>query len=99
MRALELLNYLAALNDDGNITALGEMMAEFPLDPQMSKLLITSPEFNCSNEILTIVSMLSGEFGLFLGSDSLTMHSSQRFPKTAESTQGGGCGQSFTLYS
>lgn len=34
-------------------------MAEFPLDPQMSKLLITSPEFNCSNEILTIVSMLS----------------------------------------
>jgi pre-mRNA-splicing factor ATP-dependent RNA helicase DHX15/PRP43 len=60
MRALELLNYLAALDDDGNLTALGAMMAEFPLDPQMSKLLITSPEFQCSNEILTIVSMLSG---------------------------------------
>lgn len=59
MRALELLNYLAALDDDGNLTALGSMMAEFPLDPQMSKLLITSPEFECSNEILTIVSMLS----------------------------------------
>jgi pre-mRNA-splicing factor ATP-dependent RNA helicase DHX15/PRP43 len=60
MRALELLNYLAALDDDGNLTALGGIMAEFPLDPQMSKLLITSPEFKCSNEILTIVSMLSG---------------------------------------
>ncbi|KAG8832651.1 DEAH-box ATP-dependent RNA helicase prp43 [Serendipita sp. 399] len=59
MRALELLNYLRALDDDGNLTALGSMMAEFPLDPQMSKLLITSPEFTCSNEILTIVSMLS----------------------------------------
>ncbi|CAG8559679.1 4594_t:CDS:2 [Acaulospora colombiana] len=59
MRALELLNYLAALDDEGNLTALGSLMAEFPLDPQLSKLLISSPEFECSNEILTIVSMLS----------------------------------------
>lgn len=35
MRALELLNYLAALDDDGNLTALGAIMAEFPLDPQV----------------------------------------------------------------
>jgi pre-mRNA-splicing factor ATP-dependent RNA helicase DHX15/PRP43 len=35
MRALELLNYLAALDDDGNLTALGATMAEFPLDPQV----------------------------------------------------------------
>jgi pre-mRNA-splicing factor ATP-dependent RNA helicase DHX15/PRP43 len=60
MRALELLNYLAALDDEGNLTYLGSIMAEFPLDPQMSKMLIVSPEFKCSNEILTIVSMLSG---------------------------------------
>ncbi|KAK7027339.1 DEAH-box ATP-dependent RNA helicase prp43 [Paramarasmius palmivorus] len=59
MRALELLNYLAALDDDGNITALGGMMAEFPLDPQLAKMLIASPEFKCSNEILTITAMLS----------------------------------------
>jgi pre-mRNA-splicing factor ATP-dependent RNA helicase DHX15/PRP43 len=60
MRALELLNHLSALDDDGNLTHLGSIMAEFPLDPQMSKMLIVSPEFRCSNEILTIVSMLSG---------------------------------------
>ena len=60
MRALELLNYLAALDDEGNLTPLGGIMAEFPLDPQMSKMLIVSPEFQCSNEILTIVAMLSG---------------------------------------
>ncbi|CAL1702815.1 unnamed protein product [Somion occarium] len=59
MRALELLNYLAALDDDGNLTPLGAIMAEFPLDPQMAKMLIVSPEFKCSNEILTIVAMLS----------------------------------------
>ena len=35
MRALELLNYLAALGDEGNLTALGGIMAEFPLDPQV----------------------------------------------------------------
>ena len=35
MRALELLNYLAALDDEGNLTTLGMMMAEFPLDPQV----------------------------------------------------------------
>jgi pre-mRNA-splicing factor ATP-dependent RNA helicase DHX15/PRP43 len=29
---------------------------------QMSKMLIVSPEFNCSQEILTIVAMLSGTF-------------------------------------
>lgn len=37
MRALELLNFLAALDDDGNLTALGEIMAEFPLDPQVCR--------------------------------------------------------------
>lgn len=60
MRALELLNYVAALNDDGDLTELGSMMAEFPLDPQLAKMVIASCEFNCSNEILSITAMLSG---------------------------------------
>ena len=34
MRALETLNFLAALDDEGNLTPLGRMMSEFPLDPQ-----------------------------------------------------------------
>ncbi|KAJ3927703.1 MAG: helicase associated domain-containing protein, partial [Lentinula lateritia] len=59
MRALELLNYLAALDDEGKLTALGGVMAEFPLDPQLAKMLIVSPEFKVSNEILTITAMLS----------------------------------------
>jgi len=59
MRALELLNYLGALDDEGNLTQLGAQMAEFPLDPQLAKMLISSVEFKCSNEILSITSMLS----------------------------------------
>ena len=42
MRALELLNYLAALDDEGNLTPLGSIMAEFPLDPQVSHALLSS---------------------------------------------------------
>ncbi|KAN0078218.1 P-loop containing nucleoside triphosphate hydrolase protein [Tylopilus felleus] len=38
-----------------------------PLDPQLSKMLIASPEFHCSNEILTITAMLSVPSVLWLG--------------------------------
>lgn len=43
MRALELLNYLAALDDDGNLTPLGAIMAEFPLDPQVLPPILCKP--------------------------------------------------------
>ena len=59
MRAFEALNYLGAIDDDGNLTKLGKIMSEFPLDPQMLKMFVVSPEFNCSNEILSISAMLS----------------------------------------
>lgn len=59
MRALELLNYLGALDDEGNLTETGSMMAEFPLDPQLAKMLIYSANYKCSNEILSITAMLS----------------------------------------
>jgi len=59
MRALELLNYLGALDDEGELTKIGSLMAEFPLDPQLSKMLVSAPSFNCSNEVLSIAAMLS----------------------------------------
>jgi HrpA-like RNA helicase len=52
MRALELLSYLAAIDDEGNITALGSLMASFPTDPQVS--LSMNVEYN----MLTIYSSL-----------------------------------------
>ena len=62
MRALELLNYLGALDDNGELTELGSMMSEFPLDPQLAKMVIASTDYSCSNEILSITSMLSGKW-------------------------------------
>lgn len=59
MRALELLNYLGALDDEGELTDLGYQMSELPLDPQLAKLILVSPHYNCSSEILSIVACLS----------------------------------------
>jgi pre-mRNA-splicing factor ATP-dependent RNA helicase DHX15/PRP43 len=59
MRALEELNYLSCLDDEGELTALGKLASEFPLDPALAVMLITSPEFYCSNEILSLTALLS----------------------------------------
>ena len=59
MRALELLNYLGALDDEGELTELGYQMSELPLDPQLAKLILVSPEYQCSLEIVTIVACLN----------------------------------------
>lgn len=60
--AFEELVYLGAFDRDCKITNIGEVMSAFPLEPRMSKMLVVSPEFNCSQEILSISSMLSGMF-------------------------------------
>ena len=50
---------LGALDNTGTLTRLGRQMVEFPLDPPLSKMLIISVDMKCSEEVLTIVSMLS----------------------------------------
>lgn len=57
--ALEALYNLEALDDEGLLTKLGRLMAEFPIEPQLSKMVMTSVDLSCSDEIITIVSMLS----------------------------------------
>lgn len=59
MRALEELNYLACLDDEGELTVLGRLASEFPLDPCLAVMLISSPEFYCSNEVLSLTALLS----------------------------------------
>jgi len=50
---------LGALDNTEALTTSGRKMVEFPLDPPLSKMLIVACEMGCSEEILTIVSMLS----------------------------------------
>ena len=58
IRALEQLYALGALNDKGELTKLGRRMAEFPMDPMLSKMLIVSTSYGCSVEALSIAAML-----------------------------------------
>src|SRR6266478_1283092 len=50
---------LSALDNIGDLTPAGRKMSEFPMEPSMAKMLITSVLYKCSSEMLTIVSMLS----------------------------------------
>jgi|AntRauTorckE5430_2_1112549.scaffolds.fasta_scaffold00209_2 pre-mRNA-splicing factor ATP-dependent RNA helicase DHX15/PRP43 len=59
MRALELLNYLGALDDEGEMTELGYQMSNLPIDPQLAKMVIASPDYGCSEEMMSIVACMS----------------------------------------
>ncbi len=59
--AMEGLHALGALDDEGLLTRLGRKMAEFPLEPNLSKMLLLSVDLGCSDEILTITALLSVE--------------------------------------
>lgn len=60
MQALEDLDYLAALDDDGDLSDLGVVLSEFPLPPELAKALLASCEFDCVDEMLTLAAMLTG---------------------------------------
>ncbi|TRY55506.1 hypothetical protein DNTS_004151 [Danionella cerebrum] len=59
MQAIEELDYLAALDNHGNLSAMGIIMSELPVDPQMAKALLASCEFDCASEMLIIAAMLT----------------------------------------
>ncbi|KZP31435.1 DUF1605-domain-containing protein [Athelia psychrophila] len=77
MRALELLYALGALNDLGELTKLGRRMAEFPVDPMLSKAIISSENYSCTEEILTIIAMLSESGSLFYRPKDKKLHADQ----------------------
>eukprot|EP01112_Ceratiomyxa_fruticulosa_P015469 TRINITY_DN4548_c0_g1_i1.p1 TRINITY_DN4548_c0_g1~~TRINITY_DN4548_c0_g1_i1.p1 ORF type:complete len:511 (+),score=88.97 TRINITY_DN4548_c0_g1_i1:162-1694(+) len=60
-KALEVLLCIGALTEEGEISSLGRKMAGLPLEPMFAKTVILAHEFNCVNEVITIVAMLSVE--------------------------------------
>jgi len=60
--ALQRLKALGAVDKEERITSLGFQMSEFPLAPHLSKILLTAADMGCSDEVLTIVSMLSVKY-------------------------------------
>lgn len=56
MNSMYQLWILGALDNTGLLTQLGRQMVEFPLDPALSQMLITSVAMGCSSEILVSLS-------------------------------------------
>ncbi|KAI7813069.1 ATP-dependent RNA helicase DHX33 [Triplophysa rosa] len=66
--AVEQLSILGAVDRKDEqvlLTPLGKKMASFPLEPRFSKTLLISPDFSCTEEILTIISLLSVDSVLY----------------------------------
>ncbi|KAL6992438.1 ATP-dependent RNA helicase [Sarracenia purpurea var. burkii] len=60
IRALEVLYSLGVLDDDAKLTSpAGFQVAEIPLDPMISRMILASNQLGCSDEIITIASVLS----------------------------------------
>lgn len=74
IRSLELLYALGALNDRGELTKMGRRMAEFPVDPMISKAILASEQYHCTEEVLTMVSMLAESGSLFFRPKDKKLH-------------------------
>lgn len=61
LEALRQLFYFQAIDEDGHVTALGEKLVEFPLQPSLARVLLRSWQLDCHSAVLPIVAMLSVE--------------------------------------
>ncbi|CCA73893.1 probable PRP2-RNA-dependent ATPase of DEAH box family [Serendipita indica DSM 11827] len=74
IKSLELLYMLGALNDKGELTKMGRRMAEFPIEPMMSRAILDSEARNCTEEVLSIIAMLGESGSLFYRPKDKKMH-------------------------
>ncbi|EGN98808.1 hypothetical protein SERLA73DRAFT_54848 [Serpula lacrymans var. lacrymans S7.3] len=59
LRALEGLVSAGMISDNGRLTVVGEQVAECPVEVGVARMLFSSKEFKCGEEILTIAAMTS----------------------------------------
>lgn len=64
-QAKELLTKLGALDADGRITTHGKRMAELPLHPRLSHMLIRSDRFGCVDLACELAALLSERDGVY----------------------------------
>jgi ATP-dependent helicase HrpA len=59
MRLLEELAAITWHNQRAKLTTVGQQLARFPIDPRLSKMVLTALDLNCSHDVMAIVSALS----------------------------------------
>jgi len=84
MRALELLNLVGAIDDEGKLTKTGARMSEFPLDPQLARSILAGQEYGVGSELCCIAAMLSAPRVLLTPHDAKT-EASDRHKKFSHS--------------
>ena len=55
---LELLYSLRVINDETNVTGIGNKIAEFPTEPRVSRMLVELISQGCMEEVLCVASTL-----------------------------------------
>lgn len=70
--ALEQLYQLGSLDNEGLLTRIGRKMADFPLDPALAKMLMFAVDLGCSEEVLTIVAMITAQNVFYRPKDKQT---------------------------
>ncbi|KAH3673543.1 hypothetical protein WICMUC_003650 [Wickerhamomyces mucosus] len=65
IKSFELLYALGALKPTGGLTLVGRNMSQFPTDPMLAKVLLSSRKLHCTDEILSIIATLGEAAALF----------------------------------
>lgn len=85
-QAFEQLKQLGAIenSEQKKLTKLGQQMSQFPLEPKYSKMLLSSKDYGCYEEMLTIVSVLSSENIFYTPQNKLeqALQARQKFTST-----------------
>lgn len=69
-----MLYALGALNDRGELTKMGRRMAEFPVDPMLSKSLLAAEKYACTDDVVSVLAMLSVQNSLFFRPKDKQIH-------------------------
>ncbi|KAH0802047.1 pre-mRNA-splicing factor ATP-dependent RNA helicase DEAH1-like isoform X1 [Histomonas meleagridis] len=64
--AIQELYHLGAINNNAELTEIGNLMAVLPVEPKHAKSLIASKKFGCTNEMSTLIAILSEQGQIFL---------------------------------
>lgn len=72
IRATKVLYALDALDEKMELTAHGRQLAKLPLDPVFANLVLVSEKYNCTEDMLTAVSVLSADSLFYRPNNSST---------------------------
>lgn len=64
-QAVKTLQALGALDADGNITEIGKSMAEFTIEPKVSRMIIEAQKYHCAETVCTIAAFIGSTKPVF----------------------------------